>query len=195
MSRPAGAAEPDTAADLAALLAPAYRVPADDTGAPVPLDLGQGRLLPLFDERTPPPEPPPGATRWITLSGHALLPLLPPDWCVHLAATGRSIPAAALREPAAALLRAAASNDPTRLAEAFRAAVLYCPAGRSPGFLARPDGAIAVFSSLAALCRGYGDVPWFATTGADLRDLLPDGCHFVLDPGAPHETALHALPF
>ncbi len=187
---PSNIIEELTTEDLAALLASTYRVPTDDTGVPVPLDFGRILFLPLFDKRTPLPEPPPGATRWTELSGHELLPLIPPTCYVHPTGTEQLIPVETLTAPTTALLQAASSADPARFAEAFSAAVLYCPAGRTSGFLARPDGTIAVFSSLPALLHGHGDAPWFATTGADLLGLLPDGHHFVLDPGGPHETSL-----
>ena len=66
----------------------------------------------------------------------------------------------------------------------FLEARVFCEAGERPGFVAvgPPDaGSVPVFSSERELLRARGPVPWFATTGADVLGLLPEGYDVVLD--------------
>jgi hypothetical protein len=73
---------------------------------------------------------------------------------------------------------------PSRLHEAFLAAVVYCERGPNPGFQALGPpwaGVVPVFSSPDQLALACGTVPWFSMTGADLLDQLPEGYDLVLD--------------
>ena len=73
---------------------------------------------------------------------------------------------------------------PQELHEAFLAATVFCEAGEKPGFVAvGPAGAglVPVFSSEGELLRARGPVRWFATTGAEVLGLLPEGYDVVLD--------------
>ena len=77
---------------------------------------------------------------------------------------------------------------PQELHEAFSAAVVLCEAGERPGFVALgpPGGGfIPVFTSEAELVRARGPVRWFATTGADLFGLIPEGYDLILDMAGP----------
>jgi hypothetical protein len=68
--------------------------------------------------------------------------------------------------------------------EAFLAARVFCEAGEKPGFVAFGSpaaGLVPVFSSERELLRARGPVAWFATTGADVLGLLPEGYDVVLD--------------
>ncbi len=70
------------------------------------------------------------------------------------------------------------------LHEAFLAATVFCEAVENPGFVAVELGGSAlvpVFSSERELVRARGPVRWFATTGADVLGLLPEGYDIVLD--------------
>lgn len=61
---------------------------------------------------------------------------------------------------------------------------MFCEAGEKPGFVAvgsPGSGLVPVFSSERELLRARGSVPWFATTGADVLGLLPEGYDIVLD--------------
>jgi hypothetical protein len=68
--------------------------------------------------------------------------------------------------------------------EAFLAATVFCERGETPGFVAVGSpgaGLVPVFSSERELLRARGPVRWFATTGADVLGLLPEGYDVVLD--------------
>lgn len=70
------------------------------------------------------------------------------------------------------------------LHEAFLAANVFCEAGEQPGFVAVGSpgaGLVPVFSSERELLRARGPVRWFATTGADVLGLMPEGYDVVLD--------------
>lgn len=74
--------------------------------------------------------------------------------------------------------------QPQELHEAFLVASVFCEAGEKPGFVAvgsPGSGLIPVFSSEHELLRALGHVAWFATTGADVLGLLPEGYDIVLD--------------
>lgn len=61
---------------------------------------------------------------------------------------------------------------------------MFCERGEKPGFIAvGPAGAglVPVFSSEREFLRARGPVRWFATTGADVLGLLPEGYDIVLD--------------
>ena len=84
---------------------------------------------------------------------------------------------------------------PSRLHEAFLAAVVYCERGADPGFraLGTPRaGVVPVFSSPEQLALARGTVPWFALSGADLLDQLPAGYDLVLDIAGPTPLRLRA---
>lgn len=74
------------------------------------------------------------------------------------------------------------------LHDAFLSANVFCEAGHRPGLLAvgaPGDGFIPVFSSEAELQQARGPVGWFATTGADLLGLIPEGYDVALDMAGP----------
>ena len=80
---------------------------------------------------------------------------------------------------------------PQQLLWALLAAPLWCEAPPTPGVLTAetPTGpVVCVHSSLAQLAAARGPVSWFACTGADLLDLLPEGVDLLLDPAG--ETPL-----
>jgi hypothetical protein len=81
---------------------------------------------------------------------------------------------------------AAGSATPADLHAAFLAATVYCERGAAPGFraLGAPGaGVVAVYSSEEQVALARGTVPWFALTGNDLLDQVPDGYDLLLDPG------------
>ena len=80
---------------------------------------------------------------------------------------------------------AAGTGDPAELHAAFLIARVYCEGGEAVGFraLGSPGaGVIPVYTSVEQLSLARGTVPWFATTGRDLLDLLPPGYDVLLDP-------------
>jgi hypothetical protein len=104
-------------------------------------------------------------------------PSLPDDPEPPPAAGGRDL-AETVREVAAG------RATPQELHEAFLDAQVFCEAGAQPGFVAlgpADEGAIPVFSSEDQLARARGPVPWFATSGADLWELIPEGYDVILD--------------
>jgi hypothetical protein len=127
--------------------------------------------------------------------GHILLSELPAESFLYVHPARTLISVGALLAPSVALVEAAADESGTELRKAFSDAVVYCEAGEGQVFLARQDGAIAVFSTLRALRHGLGDTRWFAAVGADLLQRLPDGCTFVLDPRSPHEATIRGGGF
>ena len=75
-------------------------------------------------------------------------------------------------------------TTPHEFHEALLSAQVFCEAGERPGFVAvgPPGGGfIPVFTSEAELARARGPVRWFATTGADLFGLVPQGYDVILD--------------
>ena len=87
----------------------------------------------------------------------------------------------------------ASELDGRALHAAFCCAQVFCQANDRPGFVAVGEGAerfAPVFTSLVALARFAGQTPWFATTGQEVLDLLPDGYDIVLDAGAPYAIRL-----
>jgi hypothetical protein len=81
------------------------------------------------------------------------------------------------------------------LHQAFLAAVVFCPAGERPGFVALgdpPAGVVPMFSSEGELVRLAGAVAWFSATGRDVLALLPSGYDVLLDPGG--ESPLRLRP-
>jgi hypothetical protein len=122
-------------------------------------------------EPAPPPEdepdPPPAGGRAVHQAGRSL------------AETAREV--------------AAGRVTPQELHEAFLDAQVFCEAGERPGFLAMGppgEGVVPVFSSEEQLARARGPVPWFATSGADLFGLLPEGYDVVLDIAGEHPLRL-----
>lgn len=90
---------------------------------------------------------------------------------------------------------AAGRATPQELHDAFLNAQVFCEAGDRPGFVAvgpPGDGFIPVFTSEAQLTRARGPVQWFATTGADLFGLVPEGYDLILDIAGP--TPLRLSP-
>jgi SseB protein N-terminal domain len=88
---------------------------------------------------------------------------------------------------------AAGRASPQELHNAFLDAQVFCEAGERPGFMAMGpagDRVVPVFSSEEELVRARGPVPWFATTGADLFGLLPEGYDVVLDVAGEHPLRL-----
>ncbi len=89
-------------------------------------------------------------------------------------------------------------STPEQLHAAFLAATVYAPRPvrpQRPGVLAAgPVGAghVPVFTSLDELGRWAGECDWFATTGADLLDLLPPGYGLLVDPAGDHPVGLAA---
>lgn len=88
--------------------------------------------------------------------------------------------------------------------EAFLRARVFCQATEPPahpGVLALGgpgNGVVPVFSSLEELGRFRAardetgePVRWFATSGADLLGLVPDGYGVLVDPGSDHAVLLH----
>jgi len=85
------------------------------------------------------------------------------------------------------------AGDPQELHEAFLDALVIFEAGEKPGFLAvgpPNDRVVPVFSSEAQLARAQGPVKWFATSGADLYGLLPEGHDLILDIAGEHPLRL-----
>lgn len=83
--------------------------------------------------------------------------------------------------------------DGRALHAAFCCTQVFCQAHDPPGFIALGEGTdryVPVFTSLVALARVAGQTPWFATTGQEVLDLLPDGYDIVLDAGAPYAIRL-----
>lgn len=81
---------------------------------------------------------------------------------------------------------AAGAARAAELHEVFCAATVYCERGDRPGFRALGEpghGVIPVYSSPEQLALARGTVGWFALTGADLLDQLPDGYELLLDMG------------
>ena len=79
---------------------------------------------------------------------------------------------------------ASGQSTPQELHEIFLTATVFCEAGEGPGFVAVGSpgaGLVPVFSSERELLRARGPVRWFATTGADVLGLLPEGYDVVLD--------------
>jgi hypothetical protein len=88
---------------------------------------------------------------------------------------------------------AAGQASPQELHEALLDAQVFCEAGEQPGFVAlgpAGEGVIPVFSSEEELARARGQVWWFATSGADLWGLLPEGYDVVLDIAGDHPLRL-----
>ncbi|HKY74613.1 MAG TPA: SseB family protein [Acidimicrobiia bacterium] len=94
----------------------------------------------------------------------------------------RAMPPPSLAEVASDA--AAGRATPQELHDAFLKAQVVCEAGDRPGFVAvgpPGDGFIPVFTSEVELARARGPVRWFATTGADLFGLVPEGYDLILD--------------
>jgi hypothetical protein len=90
---------------------------------------------------------------------------------------------------------AAGTVTPADLHRALLTATVYCERGAEPGFTAwgaADAGLIPVYTSPEQLARARGTVAWFALTGADLLDLLPEGYDVLLDPGG--EAPLRLRP-
>ncbi|HEX6382315.1 MAG TPA: SseB family protein [Acidimicrobiia bacterium] len=98
----------------------------------------------------------------------------------------RAMPSRSLAEVAGDI--AAGQATPQELHDAFLNAQVFCEAGDRPGFVAvgpPGDGFIPVFTSEVELARARGPVRWFATTGADLFGLVPQGYDLILDIAGP----------
>lgn len=79
--------------------------------------------------------------------------------------------------------------------DAFLGARFYCERPERPGFMSvgkPPDGLVPIFSSLEELGLFAGECYWFATTGADLLSLLPDGYDLILNPAGDHPLRLRS---
>lgn len=121
---------------------------------------------------------------------------LPKDVHLYVDERGPLIPVRDLQKVSFALLRAARGRQagrvgPEKLAEEFRKATVYRQSQETPEPV-RPSGTpqIPVFSSQLGLSIFADEVPWTASPGQEVLDLLPDGHALVLDPGQPHEARL-----
>ncbi len=103
------------------------------------------------------------------------------------------VTAAVLSLPEVAAGSRVGTSSPADALAAFLAATVYCEAPPAPGVVpaTTPTGpVVCVHSSLAELAAARGAVPWFATTGQDLLDLLPAGHDLLLDPASEHVLRL-----
>ena len=82
------------------------------------------------------------------------------------------------------------SRGPGDFIDVFAGALVYAQRPPQPGLLVIDLGErgrwMVVFSTLERLARHAGECDYFATTGADLLELVPPGVGVMVDPDDEH---------
>lgn len=81
-------------------------------------------------------------------------------------------------------------RGPGDLMEVFSGSVVYAQRPEQPGLFVTDLGErgrwMVVFSTIERLAAHVGDCDYFATTGADLLELVPPGVGLMVDPHDEH---------